>query len=180
MLGMQNAIINLWNLGVTEVPTATVYEPRVNISRLNMAQMMARALDHTNARPAGLHIQANNYTNASTDNLRFSVTHRTSDFKPISGTPIDTFRYLHTGITGYSDFNISGNCAQTDVTQISITACKIDVGELVTDANGNLAPWITAVSAGQLWDYWAWTAAAGTIYDNDVHASAASKISVRG
>ena len=80
LLGMQNAIINLWNLGVTEVATATVYEPSVNISRLNMAQMMARALDHTNARPAGLHIQANTYVSASSGNLYISVTHRTSDF----------------------------------------------------------------------------------------------------
>tara|TARA_B100001996_G_C18651523_1_gene589579 strand:+ start:392 stop:1816 length:1425 start_codon:yes stop_codon:yes gene_type:complete len=180
LLGMQNAIINLWNLGVTEVATATIYEPSVNISRLNMAQMMARALDHTNARPAGLHVQANAYVSASSGNLYISVTNRTSDFKAISGTPIDTFRYLHTGITGYSDFSGDGSCAQTSSTVISITACKIDVGESATDINGNITPWITAVNAGQLWDYWAWTATAGTLYDNDIHGSAASKISIRG
>ena len=93
---------------------------------------------------------------------------------------MDTFRYLHTGITGYSDFSADGSCAQTASTVISITPCTIDVGESVTDIKGNGTPWSTAVNSGQLWDYWAWTASAGTLYDNDIHGAAASKISIRG
>ena len=62
LMETQNAIKSLWNLGVTEIATATLYSPNVNISRLNMAQMMARALDHTNARPAGINLQGSTYS----------------------------------------------------------------------------------------------------------------------
>jgi len=180
LVGMQGAIINLWNLGVTEVATATVYEPSVNISRLNMAQMMARALDHTNARPAGLNIQANIYTGASLGTLQFSVTHRSADFLPVAGTPVDTFRWGYPTTAGYSRFSSDGSCAQVVFTVISVIHCYVDGPEQVTDSSGNLASFQSAIVAGSVWDYYAWTAAAGTTYDNDVHGAAASLITVYG
>ncbi len=176
----QNAIINLWNLGVTEVSTATIYEPSVNISRLNMAQMMARALDHTNARPAGLVLQASSYINASLGTVYLSATHRTSDFKPIANTLIDIFKYLHTANVGWSNFSGTGSCAQTSATIGSLTMCYIDSAETKTDIKGNLAVRNSAVTSGTVTDYHAWTAAAGTAYDNDIHAGGESKITVNG
>ena len=181
LVGMSNAIINLWNLGVTEVQSATVYEPHTNISRLNMAQMMANALDHTNARPAGLHLSSTAYVNASTGSLYFSITNRTSDFKPIAGTPVDTFRFLtNSGVLSHSAFSLNGGCAQAATTPISVIHCQIDATEPVTDAKGNITPWLTAVVSGQIWDYYAWTAAAGTTYNNNVHGSGVTKIQIRG
>jgi len=180
VMGMQGAIINLWNLGVTEVSTATVYEPSVNISRLNMAQMMARALDHTNARPVGLNIQANMYTGAATGTLQFSVTHRTAGFLPMAGTPIDTFRWGNPTTAGYSRFSSDGSCAQVEATVVSVTHCYVDGTEQVTDSSGNMTIFQTAVVAGSVWEYYAWTASAGTTYDNDVHATEASTVTVYG
>ena len=180
IMATQNAIINLWNLGVTEVSTATTCEPEVNISRLNMAQMMARALDHTNARPAGLILQASSYVSASVGTLYLSATHRTADFKPVANTLIDIFKYLHTSNVGWSDFSGTGACAQTAVTTSSLTMCYIDSAELKTDVKGNLAVRNSAVTSGTVTDYHAWTAAAGTTYDNDIHATGASKITVNG
>ncbi len=177
---MQNAIINLWNLGVTEVATATTFQPTTNLYRLNMAQMMARALDHTNARPAGVLMQSNLYTSAAAGELQISVTHRTSDFVPVVGSPIDTFRYQANTTLGYSVFSSDGSCAQTLVTVVSVTKCYIDSTEPVTDAKGNLATFSSAVLSGTTWDYYAWTAAAGTTYDNDVHATGVSKITIYG
>ena len=179
LMAGQTAIINLWNLGVTEVSTATTFDPRVDISRLNMAQMMARALDHTNARPAGVSIQSNKYQSAATT-VTISVTHRTDAFLPISGTLIDTFRYQYNSTAGYSRFSADGSCAQVQVTEALGTLCVIDAVDRVTDVNGNASTFVSAVSALSVWDYYAWTAAVGTTYDNDLHASDFSKITVNG
>ena len=180
LMGMQSAIINLWNLGVTEVTNATLFEPSVDMSRINMAQMMARALDHTNARPAGVNLQATSYTGAAIGTLNLSATYRTSSFLPIAAAPIDTFRYEHNAISGYSRFSANGSCAQVVATVVSLTHCSVDASEQVTDSNGNLALFQEAVISGSIWDYWAWTAAAGSTYNNDVHATGASKITIYG
>ncbi len=180
LMSMHSAIVNLWNLGVTEVSTATQYEPAVNISRLNMAQMMARALDHTNARPAGLNIQSSLYTSASAGTLQLSITDRTSAFLAVAGTPVDTFRWGFPTTAGYSRYSADGSCAQVVATVISVTHCYVDGGEQVTDAKGNVAIFQSAVVAGSVWEYYAWTAAAGTTFDNDLHGSATSMITING
>ena len=180
LMEVQNGIVNLWNLGVTEVATATKYQPTANISRLNMAQMMARALDHTNARPAGLNIQANFYSGASTKVLQMSVTHRSPDFLPVVGSLVDSFRWGNPTTVSYSRFSSDGSCAQVVATVVSGIHCYIDGSEGATDAKGNLALFQTAVVAGSVWEYYVWTAAAGTTYDNDVHGSASKMITILG
>ena len=177
LMETQNGIISLWNLGVTEVPTATVYNPNVSISRLNMAQMMANALDHTNARPAGINVQGSTYSGTGSLEVTISATHRTAGFLPVVGSLVDTFKYLHTTTTGYSRFSADGSCAQTVVTVGSVTKCYIDATDRATDAYGN-APTFVEVVQSSTQDLWAWTAAAGTSYDNDIHATGASKITV--
>jgi len=180
LMEVKNAVINLWNLGVTETATATKYQPTVNISRLNMAQMMARALDHTNARPAGLNIQANFYSGASAKVLQISVTHRSADFLPVAGSLIDSFRWGNPTTAGYSRFSGDGACAQVVATVISLVHCYVDGSEQTTDAKGNLATFQTAVTAGSIWEYYVWTASAGTTYDNDVHGAGSKMITILG
>jgi hypothetical protein len=172
-----NAIKSLWNLGVTEVSTATVYSPNVNISRLNMAQMMAKALDHTNARPAGLNIQSNTYSGTGGLEAKISVTHRTAGFLPVTGSLIDTFNYPHTTTTGYSRFSLDGSCAQTVVSVVGVSRCYIDATDRATDADGNIVTFTEVITAAT-WDLYAWTAASGTVYDNDIHGTDMSKITV--
>jgi hypothetical protein len=175
----RNAIINLWNLGVTEVSTATVFDPTVNISRLNMAQMMARALDHTNARPTGLSIQSTAYQSAAPI-ITVSVTNRTDDFLPVAGSRIDTFRYMYNTTPGYSRFSGDGSCAQVEITESSVNLCTIDSTDLVTDANGNTGTFVSGVLGGSVYDYYAWTAAVGTTYDNDIHATGLAQTTING
>jgi len=180
LMGMQTAIINLWNLGVTEVATATKYEPAADMTRLNMAQMMARALNHTNARPAGINMQSTHYTGAAAvGSVTVSVTHRTSAFLPADASLVDTFKYQHTTAAGYQAFASDGSCGNTEATVVSVTKCYIDGTEQATDTNGNLTFNPSFVS-GQVWDYYAWTAAAGTSYDNDIHGVGVSKITITG
>jgi hypothetical protein len=62
---------------------------------------------------------------------------------------------------------------------VSVTKCYIDGTEQTTDTDGNLT-FNPSFVAGQVWDYYAWTAAAGTSYDNDIHGAAASKITITG
>ena len=180
LMGMQTAIINLWNLGVTEVATATVFEPASDLTRLNMAQMMARALDHTNARPSGINMQSTHYAGAAAaGTVTISVTHRTSAFLPADASLVDTFKYQHTTTVGYQRFAADGSCGNTEATSVSVTKCYIDGTEQTTDTSGNLT-FNPAFVAGQVWDYYAWTAAAGTSYDNDIHGAGVSKITITG
>ena len=177
LMETQNAIISLWNLGVTEVIAATLYQPNVNISRLNMAQMMARALDHTNARPAGLNLQGSAYSGTSSIEVTVSVTHRTADFLPVTGSLVDSFKYQHTTTVGYSRFSLDGSCAQTVATVVAVNSCYIDATDRATDSNGNIATFVEVVTAST-WDIYAWTAATGTFYDNDLHGGDVGKITV--
>jgi hypothetical protein len=180
LISMQNAIVNLWNLGVTESSSATEYQPTVDMNRLNMAQMMARALDHTNARPSGTNIQSNAYQSAGSAAVTISVTQRTTGFLPVASAQVDTFRYLATTDVTSQVFATDGSCAQTVVTEVSVTGCYIDGTEQTTDVKGNLALFNTAIVAGQIWDYYAWSAAIGTSFDNDIHAVDVSKITING
>mgnify|MGYP001272313987 CR=1 FL=1 len=173
----QNAIISLWNLGVTEVPTATVYNPNVSISRLNMAQMMANALDHTNARPAGINIQGSTYSGTGSLEVTVSVTHRTAGFLPVVGSLVDSFKYQHVTTAGYSRFSADGSCAQTVASTVGLTRCYIDATDRATDAYGNIATFVEVVQSAT-YDLWAWTAASGTVYDDDIHGTDVSKITV--
>ncbi|MDP7092676.1 MAG: S-layer homology domain-containing protein, partial [Candidatus Thalassarchaeaceae archaeon] len=177
LMETQTAIISLWNLGVTEVIAATLYQPTINISRLNMAQMMARALDHTNARPAGLNIQGSSYSGTGSIEVTVSVTHRTADFLPIVGSLVDSFKYQHTTTAGYSRFSLDGSCAQTVATVVAVNSCYIDATDRATDSNGNIATFVEVVTAAT-WDIYAWTAATGTFYDNDLHGGDVGKITV--
>ena len=175
----QAAVANLWNLGATDSQNGTIFDPRADMSRASMATFMTRALGHTNARPAGFHFQASTYLTSGTPSVSFSVTHRNADFTPIVGTRVDTFKFVHSAVTTVVAFTSAGICSGAVATSVGNTRCSVDGSDPVTDANGNLAvfeevmPYITTV------DYWAWTATPTTSYDNDVHGSAAKKISVQ-
>ncbi len=173
------SIANLWNLGVTDSATARTYDPQGNMTRKAMAIMMTNALAHTNARPAGLNMQSDSYRQGGTPTLTFSVTNRTSDFAPIDGTAIDTFKYDHSIVSTVVRFDTAGACTSAVfVTSVGSTKCTLDAADPTTDVNGNLALFYEYMPSILLVDLWAWTGSVGTTYDNDVHAADASKITV--
>ncbi len=173
-----SAIKNIWNLGVTENSTATIYEPQDDMTRKAMAIMMANALSHTNARPAGLVLQASTYRVGGTPTVSFSATHRTTGFLPVSGTPVDTFRFTHVITTTPVRFGSTGLCSGTEATTVGSTKCTVDASDPTTNASGNLVDFSAFLPAINKVDFWAWTAAVGTAYDNDLHATDASKITI--
>jgi len=173
------AIASLWNLGVTDVQSATLYQPLTDMSRASMAVFMANALDHTNARPAGLLLQASAYRVSGAPSITFSITNRTAGFQPISGTPVDTFQYTHSLDTSVVRFDSAGNCSTTVVVLTGDTSkCQVTSADRTTDLNGNVADIVHWPAALATVDIWAWTAAASTLYDNDVHSADASKITI--
>jgi hypothetical protein len=175
----QAAVINLFNLGVTDSQAATSYDPLVNMSRAAMATFMTRALAHTNARPAGFGFQASTYTTSGTPTVYFSVTNRSADFAPIVGTPVDTFKFVHSTDTTVVAFTSAGICSSAAATSVGNTRCSVDASDPITDSDGNLALFSEIMPVVNIVDYWAWTATPTTPYDNDVYASIAKKISVQ-
>ena len=177
-MDIQNAIANLWNLGVTDRQTVSTYEPTVVMTRKSMAIFMTNALAHTSARPVGLVLQPSTYRAQGSPTVYVSVTHRDADFSPVVGTRVDTFRFNHTIVTTTVRFDSNGFCSSTEVTQISNLKCMIDASDPLTDANGNLATfWEIAPSVNKV-DLWAWTGSLNAVYDNDIHGPAASKVTV--
>ena len=172
------SIGQIWNLGLTEVSTATLYEPQLAMSRAAMATFMTNALAHTNARPKGLVLQASGYRVQGTPTVSFSVTHRDDSFAAIAASRVDVFRFLHTLVTTTVRFDALGKCSGTVTVTISSTKCTVDTADPTTDAKGNLAVFVDVPQATNKTDYWAWTEVPTTVYDNDIHAAAASKVTV--
>jgi hypothetical protein len=168
----KDAIVELWNLGVHDGLLATTYSPASDMTRAAMATYLEAALNHTNARPVGLVMQTNKATALGSWVPETSVSHRSAAFAPIVGTPVDIMVWSPTGGEGDAAFLATGLCDDA-VTAGSLTPCTIDTGELVTNAKGNVAPTlvtsapVSLVTTSEI--YYAWSAAAGTVYDNDLH-----------
>ncbi len=180
LMESRNAIVNLWNLGATDVQASTAYEPSVNMTRRSMATFMANALAHTNSRPKGLVLQASGYRVTNSTAVTFSVTHRTDAFAPIAGSYVDTFKFNHTTVSTVVRFDTVGMCtANVLFTSMSnATTCTVDAADPKTDSSGNLATFLEVPPNLNKVDFWAWTGSPTIAYDNDVHAAAASKITV--
>ncbi len=173
-----NAIAKLWNLGVTDSQSVEQYEPTKNMTRKAMAIFMANALAHTNARPAGLVIQASAYRVPGSPAVYFSVTHRDSNFNPISGSYVDTFKYTLSGLATSARFDANGFCKDTILTSIGNIKCTLDAADPKTDVNGNLATFFESIPTLSTQEIYAWTSSPTTSYDNDVHANGVTMVTV--
>jgi hypothetical protein len=175
---VRNAIVNLWNLGVTDVQSVVTFEPTAVMTRKAMATFITNALAHTNARPVGLVLQADTYRAPGSPIVYFSVTHRAVDFSPIVGTRVDTFKFQRSVVTGIVSFDSLGWCSSTVATQVGNLKCTIDSSDPVVDANGNLATFYEIMPTVNVVDVWAWTADLNTLYNDGLHATGASKVTV--
>ena len=178
-----NAIKELYDMGIHDGVSATTFNPSGDMTRAAMATFMTTALDQTNARPEGLWLQASLYTNAGAHTPTLSVSDRDSSFAAIADTPVDVFYWTTSAVVGNAAFLSTGICDDSVATGASITKCYIDTGEPTTNALGNMVP--TAVQTdpyATIYEgsdvYYAWTAAAGTTYDNDVNGTGTDYSSV--
>ncbi len=173
----QTSISNLWNLGVTDVQSGTVYEPRNDMTRAAMATFMANALKHTNARPAGLLMQASTYRVSGSPAVDVAITYRTDAFAPIPSVLVDTFKFVYNVDATITSFSTTGACTGYVTVVTDGSRCQVSASDQSLDANGNHS-FQVGLGANSITNLWAWTAATGTNYDNDIHAAGASKITI--
>jgi len=194
----RNAITNLWHMGITDDPSSTstvystTYSPGADMTRAAMATFLTEALAHTNARPKGVTLQS-----AAWDALgetadvalaaqggetpTLSASYRDDSFGYAAGTLIDVWSYKNSTTVGQEQYLATGLCNTTGTSAASaesVTMCYIDAGDQATNANGNTVPSGVSQANGKTYDYIAWTAAAGTSYDDDIHTSVADTAAI--
>ena len=172
-----SSIVALYNLGVPgHDKTVTAFGPATDITRGEMATWLNNALDHTNARPAGLYLQlVGTPGNWANNSPVATVTYRDANFAPVSGQVVDLFSWANSVVPGNTNWSADGTCnlnANVAIVGNSLTKCTIDVGDPATNAYGNIAvgTLTSSVGNGGTTSFYAWTDAAATKYDNDLHA----------
>ncbi len=173
------AIKELFTLGIHDGVAATTFNPSSDMTRAAMATFLNAAMNHSNIRPEGLHLQSSAYTNVGTHTPSMSVSYRDASFDPIASTPVDVHFWTNTTTAEQQNLTSAGACntAYTSATADSITECYMDTSETTTDATGNMSPTanatapVSTIYAGTD-TYHAWTAAIGTTFDNDLHGEA--------
>jgi hypothetical protein len=176
--GMES-IIRLYNLGVTDgTCTAqvryvtdgtclTTYRPNDNITRLEMAGMVHRLLNLTNARPAGLSMQSTTST-ALVGAESPLISMRNADFSAQANTLVDEFYQVHNdaaGVAAQAPFNaLSGVCAGTVAKTAGTTLCVVDQTDASTDARGNITGTSQTTTAYSTANWWIHTGATATQY----------------
>ena len=176
--GMES-IIRLYNLGVTDgtctagvrYVTAgtclTTYRPTDNITRLEMAGMVHRLLNLTNARPAGLTAQSTTST-ALVGSETPLISMRNADFSAQANTLVDEFYQVHSdaaGVAAQAPFNaLSGVCSANVSKTSGTTLCYVDANDSATDIRGNITGTAQTTTAYSTSNWWVHTGASGTQY----------------
>ncbi len=159
-----DAIRNLYELGVTSGTTDTTYSPEGLVTRAQMAAFITRAMGHTNARPAGLTVQAKSTDAFTSSTVTFTASIRDSSFMPVIDASVDQF-YLVGDDEAFED---DGACTD-DVVGASVP-CEIDGSDPITGANGNVPSEDIALEIGDDADdvmVWFWTGDIGDEFDED-------------
>ncbi|SVB43323.1 uncharacterized protein METZ01_LOCUS196177, partial [marine metagenome] len=173
-----NAIAELYHLGVTDdVSGATAYRPSADITRAEMATFMTNAMGHSNARPAGITLQATKNAAVgamSTINVHeLHVSDRAAAGSTgTSGTVVDVFGYKTSTNVDNAAFGALTTCKDSALVTMGSVACYMEASDWVTNSTGNIEIQLSAAASGvqvaeaETVQYWAWTAAAGTSYLN--------------
>ena len=167
------SIIENYDMGIAEdACTAgtcdSTYRPGDDITRLEMAEMMHRLLNHTNARPAGVSIQTPT-TAAAAATMTTVISVRNADFTPAANTVVDVMRHTDTVASALDNtayHALTGLC-DTGIVVGTGTECTIDAADAVTNLLGNVAGPSATHAASQTIEWTAWTGNAGAVYVND-------------
>ena len=167
----------LAEMGVVSGRADGTFGPAASVTRAQAAAFITRALAHTNARPAGLTMQAaktdgsSAATVTSNDEFDLSISVRGNDFAPVESASVDVFHYL--ARNAESAFKPDGTCNSgtggVSATAGGVGACTIEVSDEVTEPDGNLAIDPGPVSQNSV--FWAWTGDTGAKLDWDTAAN---------
>ena len=130
-----DAVTQLYELGVAQGISETAYIPDAFMTRASMALFMAAVLDHSNARPAGLSIQAMPDSGWGVVSSTVVISVRDDTFLPVEDQPVDMFSSAaeddNFGLlkNGMCDFDTAG---------LIDGDCEWDDNDSITDENGNI------------------------------------------
>jgi hypothetical protein len=131
--------------------------------------MIKAVLDPSQARPAGVTIQATTAVTATGEATLISA--RNADFTPNSNVIADAFWYIVNDTSAATQAlsapygALDGLCSSSQVTGTS-TRCTLDSGDAVTNALGNAAGPTVTFTAPSTGHVIAWTADQGTFWIN--------------
>ena len=184
------AIRRIYELGITEGTRPAfadgsrrqgTFSPDTLVSRAQMAAFITRALDHTNARPAGLAIQSDKtQTHTGSDgNFMLHVSARDDNHQPDPDVVIDVF----SDSSASRAFDDDGLCEDLNsVTDpaASSARCEVDTGDESTDPDGNLEYTIETAGycAGGTKQFWAWTAPIGSKFNANEDDAASTSVHI--
>ena len=129
-----DAIRALFELGVTGGTSRTKFSPGGSVTRAQMATFISRMLAHTNARPAGVTMQAEITSVTAEDTVDLAISVRDDDQMPVADASVDLFY----APTGDDAFVSGGRCSDKVVSEFGDDRCIIDFSDETTDGDGNL------------------------------------------
>ncbi len=155
------AIRSLYELGVTAGTSVNQFSPDAPVTRAQMAMFMSRMLGHTNARPAGLTMQADETAVISGNSVDYVISVRDQGFRPITDALVEVFHVPANQVGFRSD----GRCTSQVVNDFGgDTVCVIDLSDELTDIDGNL-PLATFVDYSRT--AYAWTGDRSDRFDHN-------------
>ena len=158
--GPYDAIQALFELGITNGTSRTRFSPDRTVTRAQMAMFISRMLAHTNARPAGITMQAETTTVIHGDTVEMVVSVRDNRHQPTDDALVDLF----SAESPQKAFNSNGTCTTKVTSEFGDQRCVIDFSDETTDEEGNI-PYTVAIDEDLV--LWAWTGDLGNRFDAD-------------
>lgn len=153
--GVHQVVATLFEMGVTTGTSDTRFSPDDPVTRAQMALFIIRALAHTNARPAGLALQAAATTVTTGDATEVAISMRDGSHRPLPDATVDMFF----ASSRKEAFDSTGRCSHRVGADIGAVLCEIDVNDGTTDGDGNA---IFDLNVSEDLVMWAW---AGDLFD---------------
>ena len=151
----------LYEMGITHGASNGRFRPDQNVSRSQMALFVTRMLAHTNARPAGLTLQAEEEVVKEGYSVEVVGSVRDRSHRPVEDAPVDLF----TGEPREDHFTGNGRCNEDNlIPEFGDYLCEIDSNDETTDADGNLA---YDVQVDEDLILWGWTGDLRDDFDED-------------
>ncbi len=171
-----DAINNLYELGVASgTGDGSTFTPSALVSRAQMAVFVTRALDHTNARPAGISMQSmpDSLTTVGEEH-DFQVSVRDGDHQPVADAIVEVF----SSTMPDEAWNDDGTCFENQNIREGAGGCVIGNDDPATEPDGNATASVTLPADPGNLTVWAWTGESGDEFNIDEDDSVSAVIDV--
>ena len=164
-----DAVTQLYELGVATGVSDTSYAPDANITRASMAGFMAAVMDHSNLRPAGLSVQANEDTVWGDTEPVVVASFRSDTFGAVEEQAIDVFSSASSkALRNDGTCNFGDDPDDVLGGDLITGDCTWDTNDESTDKDGNLVVGETDIDAGTTRTFFAWIGDSdGQEFDDD-------------